>query len=162
MKHHETIILNNLTTGYGHKIVSEGLYASLRSRELTCLLGPNGAGKSTLLRTLCGFIASLDGTVEVEGKNVSALSPSELSRKVAVVLTERTQISNLTARRMVELGRAPYTGFWGRIGAEDRGIVGESLELMGVGMLADRMIDELSDGERQKIMIAKALAQSTP
>ncbi len=162
MKHRDTIVLDNLTTGYGRKVVSDKLSATLRSRELTCLLGPNGAGKSTLLRTLCGFIAPLGGSVEVEGRKISALSPSELSQKVAVVLTERTQITNLTARRMVELGRAPYTGFWGRIGVEDRRIVEESLELMGVSPLADRMIDELSDGERQKVMIAKALAQSTP
>jgi iron complex transport system ATP-binding protein len=78
------------------------------------------------------------------------------------VLTERTNVTNLSARRLVELGRAPYTGFWGRLSADDRRAVDDAMALMGVDSLADRMIDSLSDGERQKVMIAKALAQSTP
>lgn len=162
MRHSDTITVAGLTTGYGDKAVTRGLDASLRSRELTCLLGPNGAGKSTLLRTLCGFIRPLSGDITIDGRRLSDTTPQELSRVVAVVLTERTDVTNLSARRMVELGRAPYTGFWGRLTVADRNVVDESLELMGVAALADRMIDSLSDGERQKVMIAKALAQSTP
>lgn len=156
------IELKNLSTGYGRHTVSANLNATLQSGRLTCLLGPNGVGKSTLLRTLCGFQPPLKGRMELDGKDMSLLSRKEMSRSIGVVLTERPDVTDMRASDMVALGRTPYTGFWGRLGTEDRNRVDEAMQLVGITHLAHRMIHTLSDGERQKVMIAKALAQQTP
>lgn len=156
------IELKNLSTGYGRHTVSANLNATLQSGRLTCLLGPNGVGKSTLLRTLCGFQPPLEGRMEMDGKDMAQLSRKEMSRSIGVVLTERPDVTDMRASDMVALGRTPYTGFWGRLGAEDRNRVDEAMQLVGITHLAHRMIHTLSDGERQKVMIAKALAQQTP
>lgn len=156
------IELKNLSTGYGRHTVSRNLNATLQSGRLTCLLGPNGVGKSTLLRTLCGFQPPLEGRMEMDGKDMAQLSRKEMSRSIGVVLTERPDVTDMRASDMVALGRTPYTGFWGRLGKEDRNRVDEAMQLVGITHLAHRMIHTLSDGERQKVMIAKALAQQTP
>lgn len=156
------IELKNLSTGYGRHTVSANLNATLQSGRLTCLLGPNGVGKSTLLRTLCGFQPPLEGRMEMDGKDMAQLSRKEMSRSIGVVLTERPDVTDMRASDMVALGRTPYTGFWGRLGTEDRNRVDEAMQLVGITHLAHRMIHTLSDGERQKVMIAKALAQQTP
>jgi len=156
------IELKNLSTGYGRHTVSANLNATLQSGRLTCLLGPNGVGKSTLLRTLCGFQPPLEGRMELDGKDMAQLSRKEMSRSIGVVLTERPDVTDMRASDMVALGRTPYTGFWGRLGTEDRNRVDEAMQLVGITHLAHRMIHTLSDGERQKVMIAKALAQQTP
>lgn len=156
------IELKNLSTGYGRHTVSANLNATLQSGRLTCLLGPNGVGKSTLLRTLCGFQPPLEGRMELDGKDMALLSRKEMSRSIGVVLTERPDVTDMRASDMVALGRTPYTGFWGRLGTEDRNRVNEAMQLVGITHLAHRMIHTLSDGERQKVMIAKALAQQTP
>lgn len=163
----ETIRVERLTTGYtgrnGSKVAVTGsLSASLHGGELTCLLGPNGAGKSTLLRTLSGFLPPLDGEIFIEGKRLSAHSPAELAKVIGVVLTERLHLNNMTVEELVGLGRSPYTGFWGRLSGDDRRIVNRSMELVRVDGMRGRMVSTLSDGERQKVMIAKALAQETP
>lgn len=161
-----TITLTNLTTGYhnrsGNVAVTADINATLRAGELTCLLGPNGAGKSTLLRTLCGFQPPLSGEIAVDGRRITDISPAELSRIIGVVLTERVSINNMTVEQLVGMGRAPYTGFWGRLTADDFRAVDEAIALTGIDSLRSRMIQTLSDGERQKTMIAKALAQQTP
>lgn len=156
------IELKNLSTGYGRHTVSANLNATLQSGRLTCLLGPNGVGKSTLLRTLCGFQPPLEGRMEMDGKDMAQLSRKEMSRSIGVVLTERPDVADMRASDMVALGRTPYTGFWGTLGKEDRNRVDEAMQLVGITHLAHRMIHTLSDGERQKVMIAKALAQQTP
>lgn len=156
------IELKNLSTGYGRHTVSANLNATLQSGRLTCLLGPNGVGKSTLLRTLCGFQPPLEGRMELDGKDMAQLSRKEMSRSIGVVLTERPDVTDMRASDMVALGRTPYTGFWGTLGKEDRNRVDEAMQLVGITHLAHRMIHTLSDGERQKVMIAKALAQQTP
>lgn len=163
----ETIRVERLTTGYtgrnGSKVAVTGsLSASLHGGELTCLLGPNGAGKSTLLRTLSGFLPPLDGEIFIEGKRLSAHTPAELAKVIGVVLTERLHLNNMTVEELVGLGRSPYTGFWGRLSGDDRRIVNRSMELVRVDGMRGRMVSTLSDGERQKVMIAKALAQQTP
>ncbi|MCM1163135.1 MAG: ABC transporter ATP-binding protein [Muribaculaceae bacterium] len=161
-----TLLLRNLTTGYhtrhGLKAVSSDINASLSSGELTCLLGPNGAGKSTLLRTLAGFNSPLEGEILLMGQPLKSYSSARLSRLVSVVLTERLMVSEMTVEELVGMGRAPYTGFWGRLSGTDRRVVAESLKAVGVEHMASRAIQTLSDGERQKVMIAKALAQETP
>lgn len=162
----DMIELRNLVTGYRsggrEKIVSRGVNATLGKGELTCLIGPNGIGKSTLLRTLASFQPMLEGEIIIGGRPASQLTSAEMSRLISVVLTNNTSICNLSAFDVVAMGRMPYTGFWGRLKPKDRHIVNECMGLVGVQHLAEQMIDTLSDGERQKTMIAKAIAQQTP
>lgn len=156
------ITTNRLTVGYrGHRVV-EDISLSLPCGRLVCLLGPNGAGKSTLLRTLCGFQPPIAGTVTISGSDITTMSAAEVARLVSVVLTDRPPTPSLTAAEMVGMGRAPYTGFWGRLSDDDRRLVSEAMTTVGIGPLATRRMGQLSDGERQKVMIAKALAQHTP
>lgn len=156
------ITTNRLTVGYrGHRVV-EDISLSLPCGRLVCLLGPNGAGKSTLLRTLCGFQPPIAGTVTISGSDITTMSAAEVSRLVSVVLTDRPLTPSLTAAEMVGMGRAPYTGFWGRLSDDDRRLVSEAMQTVGIAPLATRRMGQLSDGERQKVMIAKALAQHTP
>ena len=169
----ETIILKNLSIGYRTKnstrIVAEGINATIRSGELTCLLGANGVGKSTLLRTLSAFQPKLGGEIVIRSREsadrsqeIETFSDKELSRIIGVVLTEKPDIRNMTVRELVALGRSPYTGFWGTLHEEDWQVVEEAIDAVRIGSLRERMVHTLSDGERQKVMIAKALAQQTP
>lgn len=166
MSHGITIDIKNLTIGYtgkhSVKVVAKEITESLSSGELTCLLGENGAGKSTLLRTLAGFQQPVDGDISIMGKPLKSYSNKDLARVISVVLTERTVLQNMTVEELTGLGRTPYTGFWGTLSEDDRKRVDEALEQVGITLLKDRQIQTLSDGERQKIMIAKALAQETP
>ena len=166
MKQEETIRIEGLSIGYrskhGVKTVAEGISDSIRSGEMTCLLGENGAGKSTLLRTLSGFLPPLAGEISLLGKPLASYRERELATVIGVVLTEKSNLQNMTVTELVGMGRSPYTGFWGRLSAADRRKVEESLALVGIAPLRDRMVQTLSDGERQKVMIAKALAQETP
>lgn len=156
------ITTNRLTVGYrGHRVV-EDISLSLPCGRLVCLLGPNGAGKSTLLRTLCGFQPPIAGTVTISGSDITTMSAAEVARLVSVVLTDRPLTPSLTAVEMVGMGRAPYTGFWGRLSDDDRRLVSEAMQTVGIAPLATRRMGQLSDGELQKVMIAKALAQHTP
>lgn len=162
----ETVKLKNLTIGYmarkNRKVVAEGINASLENARMTCLIGPNGVGKSTLLRTLSAFQPPLDGQVFIHDKDLALLREKQLAKLIGVVLTARPDVQNMTVEDMVGLGRSPYTGFWGGLSAEDHAIVDEAITLVGIDNLKGRMIQNLSDGERQKVMIAKALAQQTP
>lgn len=162
----KTIELRNLSIGYqtkhGVRTVAQGINGTLHSGELTCLLGANGVGKSTLLRTLSAFQHKTDGEILLEGREIASYTDKELSREIGVVLTEKPDVRNMTVRELVSLGRSPYTGFWGNYSKEDLHIVDEAIELVNIGPLSRRMVHTLSDGERQKVMIAKALAQQTP
>ena len=167
----ESVILQHLSIGYTAKsrqhVVARGLSASIQSGELTCLLGRNGVGKSTLLRTLSAFQPALQGDIlyrtgQEESLLLSSLSDKQLSRLIGVVLTERPHVRNMTVDEMVAMGRSPYTGFWGTLSADDHTIIGNAIRLTGIEALRHRMMHTLSDGERQKVMIAKALAQQTP
>ena len=162
----ETIQIRNLSIGYvgknDIKVVGKDINATIFSGELTCLLGANGVGKSTLLRTLSAFQPKLDGEIFIQGKEISQFNDKQLSHVISVVLTEKPDIRNMTVEELVGLGRSPYTGFWGTLTTEDKIIVKNSIAIVGISHLTDRMIQTLSDGERQKVMIAKALAQETP
>lgn len=166
MKREETIRLTGLAIGYttrhSVKTVCTGITETIFSGELTCLIGENGAGKSTLLRTLSGFLPPVSGEIILLGKPLRSYGERALSTIIGVVLTEKTNLQNMTVEELVGMGRSPYTGFWGRLSGEDRRKVGESLEMVGITGLRGRMVQTLSDGERQKVMIAKALAQETP
>jgi iron complex transport system ATP-binding protein len=168
----ETVVLKNLSIGYAtkgnSKVVAQGLNAAINSGELTCLLGCNGIGKSTLLRTLSAFQPALGGDVMLSTSQTSDIRPlasftdKELSRIIGIVLTEKPDVRNMTTEDLVGMGRSPYTGFWGTLTAEDSQIVEDAISMVGIDTLRGRMIHTLSDGERQKVMIAKALAQQTP
>lgn len=143
-------------------MVSQSITATLQAGELTCLLGPNGAGKSTLLRTLCAFQPPLSGELLLDGCPLESFTSQELATRIGVVLTERQDIRGMRVREMVAMGRSPYTGFWGKLSANDEAAVDAAIAAVGIQPLAQRMVHTLSDGERQKVMIAKALAQQTP
>lgn len=161
-----SILAKSLSIGYraakSDKVIEDNISFSLQSGELVCLIGPNGAGKSTLMKTLSGFQPPLGGEIVIEGKELSSYSNIEMAKTVGVVLTERVNAENMTVEELVGLGRSPYADFWGALSAADKKIVGEALELVGITELADRYVVSLSDGERQKAMIAKAIAQETP
>ena len=149
-------------TGKKEKIVHRHLNFQLHAGELTCLLGANGAGKSTLLRTLSASQPSLKGELLILDKTVSAYTEKERSRTIGVVLTDKTFTGGLSVYELVALGRQPHTGFFGRLTKEDRRIVEEAMENVGIAHKARNYTAELSDGERQKVMIAKALVQECP
>lgn len=156
-----SIQLSDVTTGYRGKPVTKNINAFLQAGELTCLLGPNGAGKSTLLKTLSAFIPPLSGEIAIDGVNIKRISASMLARNIAVVLTRRPSIMNMTVEELVAIGRSPYTSFFGGLRDGDRDVVDKSIRLVGIDDLRSRNVNTLSDGERQKAFIAKALAQQT-
>ncbi|NDW18044.1 ABC transporter ATP-binding protein [Dysgonomonas sp. 216] len=163
-----SISANNLSIGYHHNKNNEenGLYHNLSLKlyegELTCLLGLNGAGKSTLLRTLSGMQPSLDGEVLLYGKNINNYKEDELSKILGLVLTDKTSVGGLTVKQLVGLGRYPYTGFFGRLTKTDYEVIDNAMEDVGISHKSNAYMAELSDGERQKAMIAKSLAQECP
>lgn len=166
MMNQETIHIRKLTTGYpgkgGTKIVAKDIDATIRSGELTCLLGANGVGKSTLLRTLSAFQPPVGGEIEIMGKKLTDYTDKQLATVIGVVLTEKCSLRNMTVEELVGMGRSPYTGFWGNLSKEDKKTVNDAIALVRIEDLKYRMVHTLSDGERQKVMIAKALAQETP
>ncbi|MDR1556261.1 MAG: ABC transporter ATP-binding protein [Tannerellaceae bacterium] len=158
---------SGLSIGYAgksgkRKALHEELYLTLFPGETTCLLGLNGAGKSTLLRTLCGFQPPVKGGIRLMGKPLEAYSQAERSLLTGVVLTEKTNAGGITVYELVSLGRHPHTGFFGRLKKHDREVIENSLEAVGMVHKSDSYVSELSDGERQKAMIAKTLAQECP
>jgi len=159
----EPIRTINLTVGYRSRhsrtVVLDGLNLAVRGGELVCLLGTNGTGKSTLLRTLARIQPPLSGSLEIEGRDLQQLTPLQLARRLGIVLTERPLVGALTARRLVELGRYPYWDWSGRMSARDHEVVQWAIESVGAEQLASRDCTSLSDGERQRFMIARALAQ---
>jgi iron complex transport system ATP-binding protein len=119
-------------------------------------------GKSTLLRTLSAFLPALEGGVLLQGKPLTDYTDHDLSQQIGVVLTDKLHLRNMTVEELVAMGRMPYTGFWGVLSKDDHRMVDESIQLVGIEPLRQRQVQSLSDGERQKVMIAKALAQQTP
>lgn len=148
---------------YGRKrnIISTQLNLCLNSGQLTCLIGPNGVGKSTLIRSLSGLMPILDGNIKINGRNINQYKPDELARNVSVVLTEQVNVGAMKSFDVVSLGRYPYTTWLGRLTKNDHQIIISSLEAVEALNLIDKPFHELSDGERQKILIARALAQES-
>ncbi len=156
----------DLAVGYvSHRLprtVAGPLRLALRPGELVCLLGPNGAGKSTLLRTLAGLQPPLAGRLAVGGAALAGLSAAARARHISIVLTERPDAGLLTVRELVTLGRHPHTGWLGGLAAHDYAQVRAALAATDTTAFAHRPVAELSDGERQKVLLARALAQDTP
>lgn len=168
-----SITLRNLSVGYQHPrrtptTVLAQLNATLHAGQLTCLVGANGIGKSTLLRTLAAFQPPISGQMRYYSDeqaapiNLATLSQARLARLVSVVLTAKPSVENLSVEQIVALGRSPYTNIWGTLRADDRRMVAWAMDVVGITGLRHRLVQTLSDGERQKMMIAKALAQDTP
>ncbi|ALG83593.1 ABC transporter ATP-binding protein [Gordonia phthalatica] len=157
------LILSDVEIGYRGRhgaTVASGITAQARPGELTALIGPNGAGKSTLLRTICGLQPSLGGRVELsDGTSVERLGRTALARRVAVVTTDSVDPGRLSAREVVGLGRTPYLAMTGKMSAADHRIVEESIDAVAGQSLAARPFIDLSDGEKQRILAARALAQ---
>ncbi len=157
---------HDLAVGYVHGKHSTTLLSrlnlSLEAGQLVALLGQNGAGKSTLLRALTCATSPIAGTIEVAGRNLARIAMRERSRIIGLVSTDRIQAGALTVTELVGLGRQPHTGFLGRLDDHDRAIVASALHSVGIDAKANSYVAELSDGERQKAMIARALAQQTP
>lgn len=156
------IQLEALTLGFGQQILLDHVSANLNGGGLIALLGRNGSGKSTLLRATAGLGTIKSGRILLAGKDLAELQPEELARTVSFVTTEKVRIPNLKCRDVVALGRAPYTNWVGRLQPRDREIVAKSLALLDMSAYAERTMDQMSDGECQRIMIARALAQDTP
>ncbi len=166
MKKRAVLVANNLSIGYRsgkrETLVHRDINLTLYTGQLTSLLGANGAGKSTLLRTLSGSQPSLSGTLMLNDKSLSSYSEKEKSKNIGVVLTDKTQAGGLTVYELVALGRQPHTGFFGRLNNADHAIIKKALSWVGIMEKAGCYTAELSDGERQKVMIAKALVQESP
>lgn len=163
----ELLITEKLRIGYPIKnMVAKSLLppANLRLNQgdFVALMGPNGAGKTTLLRTLSGMIQPLGGKIRLDGKPAQTFSPGEKARLISLVLTDKIDDFFLKVYDVVAMGRYPYLGFWGKLSAHDHAKVTESLRQTSCAQLSGRNMGSLSDGERQRVMIAKALAQDTP
>ncbi len=143
-------------------IVAANLSLGLSEGELVCLLGPNGSGKSTLMRTLAGIQKPLNGEVFLGNSSLRQLSPKQTAKMLSLVLTDNVGTGNLSVYALVALGRYPYTGWMGNLSSRDEAVVRKAIETTGIRAFVHRHISDLSDGERQKVMIARALAQDTP
>ncbi|MFZ4581176.1 MAG: ABC transporter ATP-binding protein [Paludibacter sp.] len=161
-------ILNthNLAIGYSKKknqiVVQSNLNLVLKAGELVCLIGQNGCGKSTLLRTLAGLQKPLAGKVLIDNHELAKIKIHTKAQKLALVLTDKIEIENASVLDIVRMGRQPYSNWWGNLSNSDNEIVRESIEMVHLEHKANNLLNELSDGERQRVMIAKALAQDTP
>jgi len=158
--------INDLHIGYKMKsqtyLIQENLNINVKGGELICLIGPNGVGKSTLLKTIGRILPDLGGDILISNQNLKSLSQNYFSRQIGIVLTDHVDVPLMKAVDIIAMGRFPYTGFWGKLKNEDWDIVYDVATKVGLTYLLSRPFAELSDGEKQKVMIAKVLAQRTP
>ena len=157
-----SIALNHITLSYGSRTLLEDVTAAFAQGSLTALIGRNGTGKSTLLRTVAGLARPQAGYITVNGRRTDTMSRREIAAAIAFVSTEEVKVENLKVTDVVALGRAPYTNWIGHMQQADRDIVSRSLSLVGMSSFARKTMDRMSDGECQRILIARALAQDTP
>ncbi|MBQ3471739.1 MAG: ABC transporter ATP-binding protein [Clostridia bacterium] len=153
-----TVSAENLTIGYTSPIV-RGIDFTVRGGEIMTLIAPNGAGKSTLLKTLSGTIPKLGGTIKLLGKNDDTVSAKERARFISALLTENANAPLMTAREVVEMGRYPYTGYFGKFSENDTAAVCEAIRLTQIEEFADKEFAALSDGQRQRVLLARAICQ---
>jgi iron complex transport system ATP-binding protein len=154
--------LHNLSVGYGQRVLLKEVSLAVPTPQLILLLGLNGIGKSTLLRTIAGLIPAVAGEVLINGQDVSSASPNSRASLVTGVFTGRDYDAYITVRELVTLGRYRFTGYMGNLGQVDIAAIEQVMELSGIRHLADSRVAHISDGERQKTLIAKALLQDTP
>ena len=156
------IELHDFSIGYGERILLREATAAIEKGKLTALIGRNGTGKSTLLRAIAGLNRCYAGKILIGGRDISDMKVQEMARTLAFVTTGRTRIANLKCEDVVAIGRAPYTNWIGKMQNGDKEIVMRSLSSVGMEAYAGRTMDKMSDGECQRVMIARALAQDTP
>lgn len=157
-----TITTRDLSIGYPSHTVAKDIDITLRGGEVTAMLGENGAGKSTLIRTLIGDLPPLDGKIELLGRPLASYSRRQMATIASLVTTESVDAFRITVNELVALGRHPHTGIFGRLCKNDRDAVADAIYSVGIQHKAESTLDRLSDGERQKAMIARAIAQDTP
>lgn len=154
---------SNLSIGYGNdKIIFDGISFAAGEGDLIALLGVNGIGKSTLLRTISGLQKCVSGNVSVDGKNLETLSVQERAKLISIVLTEKIFVDNISVEEFITLGRAPYTNWLGKLSKEDADEINRVINVMKIEKLQRKLFNRISDGEKQKILIARALCQQTP
>ena len=158
----EILKTSSLSIGYNGKTVVSDINVTLNEGDIIALVGPNGAGKSTLFKTFSTHIKPIGGKIELFDKDLMSYTPKERAKLLGIVLTERPDDMFLKVFDVVAAGRYPYTGMFGKLSEKDENEIKASLELVGVNNLIDRVFNTLSDGEKQKVMIAKAIAQNTP
>jgi iron complex transport system ATP-binding protein len=156
------IKIHNLTLGFNEKTLMQSASIGIPRGELVGLIGRNGVGKSTLLRCIAGLDQPKEGVIIVENQPINELNAAQRAQIVSFVATEIIRINGLKVSDVVGFGRSPYTDWFGRMSHQDKQMVRESLEAVKMDSFADKTIDTLSDGERQRVMIARALAQNTP
>lgn len=156
------IELKDVRLAFGGRTLVEGVSTRFECGRMVALLGRNGTGKSTLLRAIAALGRVQGGDIVVDGVSIAEYSSAELSRKVAFVNTERVDVEALTVYDLVAIGRSPYTDWTGRLTSRDRAVVERAMHITGVESFAERRVESLSDGEAQRVMIARALAQDTP
>ncbi len=159
---HSILEVKDLSIGYGKTVVIDGVSFESQSGELTGIVGANGIGKSTLLRTLGNLQASLSGSISIAEKSINNINPIDFASKVSVVLTEPIASKNLTVQELIALGRQPYTNWIGTLTENDIRKISEALHMVELHDLRDSKCYELSDGQLQRVMVARALAQDTP
>ncbi len=157
-----SIRLDHIRLAYGDRILVEDASAEIPAGSLVALIGRNGTGKSTLLRAVAGLEAPAAGDIGLCGRPLAGLTSRQKAETVAFVTTDKVRIANLTSEDVVALGRAPYTDWMGRIQDDDREVVARALDVVGMSGFAKKGMDRMSDGECQRVMIARAVAQSTP
>lgn len=157
---------DSLSIGYVHRgetvEVQHHLNLSINRGELVCLIGPNGTGKSTLLKTLSGLLKPLRGRTFIDNTDISGMVVSERAQLISLVLTDRVDIENATVHSVVAMGRMPYSNWWGKPSAEDEQMIKNAVQMVHLEHKIYTLLSELSDGEKQRVMIAKAFVQDTP
>ena len=151
----------NLSIGYKDKTLLSNLNLNIKKGQMICVLGENGSGKSTLIRTLLGLQDQLDGAIYINDKKLNETNTKELAKQISIVLTSTIPPNNFTVFELVALGRIPYSNWLGKLTTIDTNKIKEAIALVGITQFTNRQINTLSDGERQRVMIAKALAQDT-
>jgi iron complex transport system ATP-binding protein len=166
MSNQNILSASSLSIGYVTKkekiVIASNLNLNLKAGKLVSLVGANGIGKSTLLRTLCGIQKPLSGTVSLNEKDIESFEPLTLAKNLSLVLTEKLPPSNLTVFELIALGRQPYTNWLGKLSDKDIEKVNQAMQLTQIENLKDKKHFEISDGQLQKVLIARALAQDTP
>lgn len=154
------IEFKNLSIGYKEKTILKGLTGNIIPGDFIALMGINGVGKSSLLRTLTGLTQPLSGQLSIDKKNYSDLSPIDLAQSVSVVLTDKVHIDYLRVDELIELGRSTHSNYWGKLSKEDKNVFLEISSLLKIDSIKDKFFSDLSDGQKQKVLLARALAQS--
>ena len=159
MEDKEYMITENASFGYNNKVVVGNINIKVRRGEILSIIGPNGIGKSTILKSICNQLAPLSGTIMLDKRCIDEYKGSELARKLSVLMTESVNPELYTCYDVVALGRYPYTGRMGALSDNDRNIINESMELVGISNLSDMYFNTLSDGQKQRAMLARAICQ---